>query len=116
VYEPLDPAIQRSIRATVVAGHAAGIWVGVCGEMAGDPRIAALLLGMEVDELSVSPFDLPRVKAVIRTLPFSQAKALADAALLLPSAGAIRRLLDRGLDPLLPAVLFGGDDAATDAQ
>jgi phosphoenolpyruvate-protein kinase (PTS system EI component) len=116
LYEPLDPAILRSIRATVVAGHAAGIWVGVCGEMAGDPRIAALLLGMEVDELSVSPFDLPRVKAVIRTLPFARAKALADAALLLPSAGAIRRLLDRGLDPLLPAVLFGGDDAATDAQ
>ncbi len=111
LYEPLDPAILRSVRATVVAGHAAGIWVGVCGEMAGDPRIAALLLGMDVDEVSVSPFDVPRVKAVIRTVPYARAKAIAEAALLLPSAGAIRRLLDRELDPLLPPLLLGGDDA-----
>jgi phosphotransferase system enzyme I (PtsI) len=110
LYEPLDPAILRSIKATVVAGRAAGIWVGVCGEMAGDPRIAALLVGMGVDELSVSPFDLPRVKAVIRTLPYARAVALADAALALPSATAIRCLLDRDLDPLLPAVLIGEEE------
>jgi phosphotransferase system enzyme I (PtsI) len=116
LYEPLDPSILRSVRATVVAGHAAGIWTGVCGEMAGDPRIAALLVGMGVDELSVSPFDLPRVKAVIRTVPYARAKALAEAVLTLPSAGAIRRLLDQELDPLLPAVLLGGDDAARDAE
>lgn len=116
LYEPLDPAILRSVRATVVAGHAAGIWTGLCGEMAGDPRIAALLLGMGVDELSVSPFDLPRVKAVIRTLPMARARALAEAALALPSAAAIRRLLDRELDPLLPRELLGGDDAPRDAE
>jgi phosphotransferase system enzyme I (PtsI) len=116
LYEPLDPAVLRSVRATVVAGHAAGLWVGVCGEMAGDPRIAALLLGMDVDELSVSPFDLPRVKAVIRTLAYARAKELAERALTLPSAGAIRRMLDTDLDPLLPAVLLGGDDAARDAE
>ena len=114
LYEPLDPAILRSIKATIDAGHAAGIWVGVCGEMAGDPRIAALLLGMDVDELSVSPFDLPRVKAVLRTLSHETARALANEALALPSAPAIRRLLDRALDPLLPAALLGGgDDAAS---
>jgi phosphotransferase system enzyme I (PtsI) len=113
LYEPLDPAVLRSIRMTIEAGHAAGIWVGVCGEMAGDPRIAALLLGMDVDELSVSPFDLPRVKAVVRTVTHATARALAKAALALPSADAIRRLLDRELDPLLPAALLGGgDDAA----
>ena len=116
LYEPLDPAILRSVRATVEAGHAAGIWTGVCGEMAGDPRIAAILLGMGVDELSVSPFDLPRVKAVIRTLPMAKAKALAGAALALPSAGAIRRLLERELAPLLPRELLGGDDAPRDAE
>jgi phosphotransferase system enzyme I (PtsI) len=102
LYEPLDPSILRSIRATVVAGHAHGRWVGVCGEMAGDPRIAALLMGMDVDEFSVSPFDLPRVKAVVRALPYAIAKALAEEALRLPSAPAIRALLKRELDPLLP--------------
>ena len=116
LYEPLDPAILRSVKATVEAGHAAGIWVGVCGEMAGDPRIAALLLGMGVDELSVSPFDLPRVKAVLRTVPHAVAQRIAGKALTLPSAGAIRRLLDTDLDPLLPAVLLGGDDDASDTD
>ena len=117
LYEPLDPAVLRSIKMTIDAGHAAGIWVGVCGEMAGDPRIAALLLGMDVDELSVSPFDLPRVKAVLRTVPHATARALAAAALALPSAVAIRRMLDKDLDPLLPAALLGGgDDAAPNAE
>jgi phosphotransferase system enzyme I (PtsI) len=110
LYEPLDPSILRSIRATVVAGHAHGRWVGVCGEMAGDPRIAALLMGMDVDEFSVSPFDLPRVKALVRALPYARAQALAQEALRLPSAKAIRELLARELDPLLPPVLLGGDD------
>jgi phosphotransferase system enzyme I (PtsI) len=113
LYEPLDPSILRSIRATVDAGHQKGRWVGVCGEMAGDPRIAALLLGMDVDEFSVSPFDLPRVKAVVRALPYARAKALADEALRLPSATAIRELLARELDPLLPLALLGGDDDAS---
>ena len=94
----------------MVAGHAHGRWVGVCGEMAGDPRIAALLVGMDVDEFSVSPFDLPRVKAVVRALPYATAQALANKALRLPSAAAIRDLLKRELDPLLPAVLLGGED------
>jgi phosphoenolpyruvate-protein kinase (PTS system EI component) len=118
LYEPLDPAVLRSIAKTIEAGHAAGIWVGVCGEMAGDPRIAALLLGMDVDELSVSPFDLPRVKAVVRTVPHATARGLARSALAQPSADAIRRLLDRELDPLLPAALLGGgkEDAARVAE
>jgi phosphotransferase system enzyme I (PtsI) len=110
LYEPLDPSILRSIRATVLAGHARNRWVGVCGEMAGDPRIAALLLGMDVDEFSVSPFDLPRVKAVIRSLPYQRARDLADQALRLPRARDIRDLLARELDPFLPPALLGGDE------
>jgi phosphotransferase system enzyme I (PtsI) len=116
LYEPLDPSILRSIHATVQAGHQRGRWVGVCGEMAGDPRIAALLLGMGVDEFSVSPFDLPRVKAVVRALPFSRAQALAEKALRLPTATAIRQLLARELDPHLPTILLGGSDDERDAE
>ncbi len=116
LYEPLDPAVLRSVAATVRAGHAAGRWVGVCGEMAGDPRIAVLLVGMDVDEFSVSPFDLPRVKAAVRTLTYERARSLANQALALPTAGAIRRLLENELDPHLPPILLGGEDAARDAQ
>jgi phosphotransferase system enzyme I (PtsI) len=116
LYEPLDPSILRSIRATVEAGHRAGRWVGVCGEMAGDPRTAVLLLGMDVDEFSVSPFDLPRVKAAVRAVSYACAKKVADAALLLPSAAAIKQMLAKDLDPLLPPILLGGDDDARESD
>ena len=111
LYEPLHPAVLRSIRHTVEAGQRAGRWVGVCGEMAGDPRIAVLLVGLGVDELSVSCFDLPRVKAAIRGVPHARARAIAEQALALPSAAAIRELLGCSLDPLLPAHVLGRNDS-----
>jgi len=105
LYEPLSPAVLRSLRHVVHAGHGAKRWVGVCGEMAGDPRIATLLAGMGVDELSVSCFDLPRVKAAIRSVPATRARELADQALARESADDVRRLLQTELVPLLPDYL-----------
>jgi phosphotransferase system enzyme I (PtsI) len=112
LYEPLSPAVLRSLRHTVHSGHEAKRWVGVCGEMAGDPRTAILLLGLGVDELSVSCFDLPRVKAAIRSVPASRAREIAEQALALDGAAAVRALLHAELDPLLPDYLVGdGGDA-----
>jgi phosphoenolpyruvate-protein kinase (PTS system EI component) len=91
----------------VHAGHGAGIWGGVCGEMAGDPRFAALLVGLAVDELSVSPFDAPRVKAAVRSLTFEDARQIARECLSLRSAPEIRGYLRRALDPCLPRFLLG---------
>jgi phosphotransferase system enzyme I (PtsI) len=105
LYEPLSPAVLRSLRHVIHAGHGAKRWVGVCGEMAGDPRIATLLAGMGVDELSVSCFDLPRVKAAIRSVPATRARELADQALTRESADDVRRLLQAELVPLLPDYL-----------
>jgi phosphoenolpyruvate-protein kinase (PTS system EI component) len=116
LYEPLDPSVLRSVRATVVAAHEAGRWVGLCGEMAGDPRTAILLLGMDLDEFSVSPFDLPRVKAAVRSVTHADARRLAQHVLTLPNAGQIRAYLAKELDPLLPPVLLGGDGDAGDAE
>jgi phosphotransferase system enzyme I (PtsI) len=107
LYEPLEPAILRSVDHTVNKAHEAGIWVGVCGEMAGDPRIAVLLVGLGVDELSVSPFDVPRVKAAVRSVPMREARRLARETLSLHSATVIRDLLRRELDPQLPGFLLG---------
>jgi phosphotransferase system enzyme I (PtsI) len=112
LYEPLSPAVLRSLRHTVHAGHGAKRWVGVCGEMAGDPRTAILLIGLGVDELSVSCFDLPRVKAAIRSVTATRARDLAEQALARDSAEDVRKLLHAELDPLLPEYLAGdGGDA-----
>jgi phosphotransferase system enzyme I (PtsI) len=81
LYEPTHPAIIRLIKATVEAGHKNGIWVGVCGEMAGDPVLTPLLLGLGVDELSTAPSLAPPIKFMIRRLKMKEATELADFAL-----------------------------------
>ena len=102
LYEPLDPAVLRSIRHTVQVGHAAGRWVGVCGEMAGDPQIAVLLGGLDVDELSVACFDLPRVKSAIRGVTREGARRLAEEVLAQSTSEAVKEVLRRHCDALLP--------------
>ncbi|MFM8560062.1 MAG: phosphoenolpyruvate--protein phosphotransferase, partial [bacterium] len=105
LYEPLDPAVLRSIEHTVRAAHAAGRWVGVCGEMAGDPHTAVLLLGLGVDELSRSCYDLPRVKAAVRAVRLADARAIAEQAVRCDSAGPVRVLVRERVDALLPGYL-----------
>jgi phosphotransferase system enzyme I (PtsI) len=68
LYEPTHPAILRLIEMTVSAAHANGIWVGVCGEMAGEITLTPLLLALGVDELSASAGLVPRVKKAVQTL------------------------------------------------
>ncbi|HZL12887.1 MAG TPA: phosphoenolpyruvate--protein phosphotransferase [Verrucomicrobiae bacterium] len=81
LYEPTHPAIIRLIKMTVDAAHQNGIWAGVCGEIAGDPALAPLLIGLGVDELSAAPVIIPQVKYIIRRLKLSEAQALAEFAL-----------------------------------
>ena len=80
LYEPTHPAVLQLIRHTVEASHRHGIWTGVCGETAGNPILAPLLVGMGVDELSASPGAVPLVKDVLRHIRFSEAQDLAEAA------------------------------------
>jgi phosphotransferase system enzyme I (PtsI) len=89
LYEPTHPAIVRLLKATVDAAHRHKVWVSVCGEMASDPVLAPLLLGLGIDELSAAPPLVPPLKFLIRRLKFSEAKALADFALECESAGEI---------------------------
>ena len=81
LYEPTHPAVLRLIRMTVHAAQARGRWVGVCGEMAGDPVMALLLLGLGVDELSAAPPSVPRIKHLIRRCRLDEAKEFATWAL-----------------------------------
>lgn len=89
LYEPTHPAIVRLIKATVDAAHKHKIWVSVCGEMASDPVLAPLLLGLGVDELSAALPLVAPVKFLVRRLKMSEAKELADFALECESAAEI---------------------------
>ncbi len=81
LYEPTHPAILRLIKMTCDAAQKENIWVGVCGEMASEPALIPLLLGLGVNELSVAPQFVPQIKYLIRRLKLTEARALADAAL-----------------------------------
>jgi len=92
LYNPTHPAILRMIRMVVDAGRANGIWTGVCGEMAGDVLLTPLLLGLGVDELSVTSAAVPRVKKAIQSLDASRCEALVQQALAMEGSAAIADL------------------------
>jgi phosphoenolpyruvate-protein kinase (PTS system EI component) len=85
------PAVLYQIDRVVTAAHRFGKWVGVCGEMAGDPEAIPLLLGLGLDELSMSSSLIPHAKQIIRSWAYKDAQQLAKKALLLSSAGQVRK-------------------------
>ena len=89
----LHPSILMLINRTVHAAHAHGKWVGVCGELASDPKAVPILLGLGVDELSVSAAAIPMVKAQIRTLNFDACQQLAMDAMNCATASQVRDLV-----------------------
>jgi phosphoenolpyruvate-protein kinase (PTS system EI component) len=92
------PAVLRLIARTVTAAHSAGIPIDVCGEAAGDPETLPLLIGLGVDELSVSPARLAATRRMIRALTVSRARAATADALSAPSAEDVARIARAALD------------------
>jgi phosphotransferase system enzyme I (PtsI) len=90
LYEPLHPAILRLIKRVVDAAHEAKIRVAMCGEMAGDPLYALILLGMELDELSMNHLAIPRIKRIIREASIKESKVLLEKALTFSTATEVR--------------------------
>lgn len=93
LYDPFHPAVLRLVRMVAAGAHRHGRWVGMCGELAGDPRITAVLLGLGLDELSMSAPQLSRVKRAIRTTEMAEATLLAQRALSLTDGDEVRLLL-----------------------
>jgi multiphosphoryl transfer protein len=87
------PAVLRQIKRVVEAAQSNGIWVSVCGELAGDPDAIPILVGLGVDELSMSPPSIPIAKEIVRDWSVSQAQSLAAKALDLDSAATVRTLI-----------------------
>ncbi|MDH2926871.1 phosphoenolpyruvate-protein phosphotransferase PtsI [Lonepinella koalarum] len=94
MYNPMAPSVLSLIKQVIDASHAEGKWTGMCGELAGDERATILLLGMGLDEFSMSAISVPAIKKIIRNVNYQDAKALAEQALQQPTAVEIEKLVD----------------------
>ncbi|TET17942.1 MAG: phosphoenolpyruvate--protein phosphotransferase [Candidatus Cloacimonadota bacterium] len=119
LYDHLHPAVLRTIKTIIEAAHRNSKWVGVCGEIAGDPLAIPVLLGVEVDELSTSPMVIPEVKKVIRTLSLKEAKTIAGKCLMFSTAKEVRAFLCEIINTKLPVIkelILGVVEDAQDAN
>lgn len=102
LYEPTHPAVLRLIKNVIESGHHAGIWVGMCGEMAGDIIMTIILLGLGLDEFSTSPIAIPEIKRIIRAVSMDEAKAVAEEAISLSTGKEVDKFARRKLKSIVP--------------
>jgi phosphotransferase system enzyme I (PtsI) len=88
-----QPAVLRLVRDTIAAAHDHGIWVGLCGELAGEPLAIPILLGLGVDELSMNPAAVALAKQIIRQLSLDETKKLAEDVLELDSPDMVKEVV-----------------------
>ncbi|WP_034916268.1 phosphoenolpyruvate-protein phosphotransferase PtsI [Erwinia sp. 9145] len=98
LYNPMTPSVLTLIKQVIDASHVEGKWTGMCGELAGDERATLLLLGMGLDEFSMSAISIPRIKKIIRNTNFEDAKALAEQALAQPTAEELMNLVNKFIE------------------
>jgi phosphotransferase system enzyme I (PtsI) len=109
LYEPGHPAVLRMVKQTIEAGHREKIKVGLCGEISGEPTLALLLLGLGLDDFSMSPSSILQIKKLIRTVTYKQAQDVAKKAMELSTGQEVEEFLSARLHELAPAIL-GGDE------
>ena len=97
LYQPLNPSILRLIKMTIDGAHKEGRWCGMCGEMAGDPMAAPILLGLGLDEFSMSASSILETRKMIRNLKKSDMEKLAEKALTLETAEEVVDLIEKAL-------------------
>ncbi|EIN5821522.1 phosphoenolpyruvate-protein phosphotransferase PtsI [Salmonella enterica] len=98
LYQPMSPSVPNLIKQVIDASHAEGKWTGMCGELAGDERATLLLLGMGLDEFSMSAISIPRIKKIIRNTNFEDAKVLAEQALAQPTTDELMTLVNKFIE------------------
>lgn len=106
LYEPTHPAVLRLIKMTVNAAHKHGLWVGMCGEMASDPANVLILLGLELDELSISPAMIPEIKKVIRSVSLKETQMLVKEVFNYSSADKIQQKATELLEKVAPELVM----------
>lgn len=104
IYQEFNPAVIQILKHIIEAGHKHGKWVGMCGEMAGNPLATMLLLGLGLDEFSVAPTILPEIKKIIRSIKHKEAKRVAEKVLSLRTEVEIKEYLASVLKEKLPDI------------
>ena len=102
LYEPLHPAVLRLIKQVVDIGHRAGIRVAMCGEMAGETAYTMIMLGLGLDELSMNPLAIPRVKKIIRGATLKESKTLLNKVMTFSSTTEIRAFVEAAMRKRFP--------------
>jgi len=105
LYEPSHPAVLRLIKNSIDAAHKANIHVALCGEMSAEPALALLLLGMGLDEFSMSPLSLLQIKKLIRSVSLKDAKKVAKEAMELSTGAEVEEFATQRLKELAPGIL-----------
>jgi phosphotransferase system enzyme I (PtsI) len=101
LYEPAHPAVLRMVKNVIDAAHNAKIKVGMCGEMAGDPNFILILLGLGLDEFSMTPQIIPEVKYIIRSVTIKQARDIASKALKLSTGKEVEEFSQMKLKEII---------------
>ncbi len=106
LYQEFHPAVIKTIRYIIIEGHRAGKPVSMCGEMAGDPLAILLLLGLGLDEFSMTPHILPEIKKIIRSVSFHEAEEIARTVLEMKTEDDVKDFLRVNLHTMVPELLL----------
>lgn len=104
LYQPAHPAVLRLIKKIIDDGHRNNIWVGMCGEVSGDPVFALILLGMGLDEFSMPSKMILQIKQLLRSVTMEEARQIAETALSLSTGKAVEEFSNKKLRELIPQV------------
>lgn len=102
IYDNLHPAVLELIDMSINAAHDNHIWAGVCGEMASIPIAVPILVGMEIDELSMSPVFVPEIKKIIREISYEECRSIAKTVLQMKTAKEVRKFMNEFIENKLP--------------
>ncbi len=98
LYNPFHPALLRLVKMVIDSAHKENKWVGMCGEVAGDPKIIPILIGMGLDEFSMSPISILKARGIIRNISQSEMKILADQVINLPTAEEVEKFIEKNIN------------------
>ncbi len=106
LYQEFHPAVIKTIRFIIIEAHRAGKTVSMCGEMAGDPMAVLLLMGLGLDEFSMTPYVLPEIKKIIRSVSYQEAEEIARRVLEMKTEDDIKDFLRVNLHTMVPELLI----------